>query len=168
MRTCCQKNPPYHFDTSMWVTGWRRSSSMKATMKNGRVTLSTKTRSVYIILAHQTASRINLRTPRLSVARWIRTTSVPRRHHSRLAYMRSISRTMGRSCGRSPVWSYTVMGTSRNTVSVNCIQQGQHKLTFRGIRRNYPLKKIQENNEAEIMEVVLEEARSSYPAEIVV
>lgn len=60
------------------------------------------------------------------------------------------------------------MGTSRNTVSVNCIQQGQHNLTFRGIRRNYPLKKIQENNEAEIMEVVLEEARSSYPAEIVV
>lgn len=34
--------------------------------------------------------------------------------------------------------------------------------------RNYPLKKIQENNEAEIMQVVLEEARSSYPAEIVV
>jgi adenylate kinase len=30
------------------------------------------------------------------------------------------------------------------------------------------LKKIQENNEAEIMQVVLEEARSSYPAEIVV
>jgi adenylate kinase len=35
-------------------------------------------------------------------------------------------------------------------------------------RRNYPLKKIQENNEAEIMQVVLEDARSSYPAEIVV
>jgi adenylate kinase len=34
--------------------------------------------------------------------------------------------------------------------------------------RGYSLKKIQENNEAEIMEVVLEEARSSYPAEIVV
>ena len=34
--------------------------------------------------------------------------------------------------------------------------------------RNYPLKKIQENNEAEIMEVVLDEARSSYPQEIVV
>jgi adenylate kinase len=30
------------------------------------------------------------------------------------------------------------------------------------------LKKIQENNEAEIMQVVLEEARSSYPAEIIV
>jgi len=30
------------------------------------------------------------------------------------------------------------------------------------------LKKIQENNEAEIMQVVLEEARSSYPSEIVV
>jgi adenylate kinase len=36
------------------------------------------------------------------------------------------------------------------------------------ILRGYPLKKIQENNEAEIMEVVLEEARSSYPSEIVV
>lgn len=35
-------------------------------------------------------------------------------------------------------------------------------------RRGYPLKKIQENNEAEIMEVVLEEARSSYPEQIVV
>ena len=32
----------------------------------------------------------------------------------------------------------------------------------------YPLKKIQENNEAEIMEVVLDEARSSYAEEIVV
>jgi adenylate kinase len=32
----------------------------------------------------------------------------------------------------------------------------------------YPLKKIQVNNEAEIMEVVLDEARSSYPAEIVI
>ncbi|KAJ3936358.1 MAG: AAA domain-containing protein [Lentinula lateritia] len=35
-------------------------------------------------------------------------------------------------------------------------------------KRSYPLKKIQENNEAEIMQVVLEEARASYPAEIVV
>ncbi len=35
-------------------------------------------------------------------------------------------------------------------------------------RRSYPLKKIQENNEAEIMEVVLDEARSSYAQEIVV
>ncbi|KAF9068083.1 AAA domain-containing protein [Rhodocollybia butyracea] len=35
-------------------------------------------------------------------------------------------------------------------------------------KRSYSLKKIQENNEAEIMQVVLEEARSSYPAEIVV
>ncbi|OJT11054.1 Adenylate kinase isoenzyme 6 -like protein [Trametes pubescens] len=34
--------------------------------------------------------------------------------------------------------------------------------------RGYPLKKIQENNEAEIMEVVIEEARSSYAPEIVV
>ena len=34
--------------------------------------------------------------------------------------------------------------------------------------RNYPLKKIQENNEAEIMNVVLEEAREAYAEEIVV
>jgi len=33
---------------------------------------------------------------------------------------------------------------------------------------NYPLKKIQENNESEIMQTVLEDARASYPAEIVV
>ncbi|KAF5355952.1 hypothetical protein D9756_003894 [Leucocoprinus leucothites] len=30
-------------------------------------------------------------------------------------------------------------------------------------KRGYPLEKIQENNEAEIMQVVLDEARSSYP-----
>ncbi|KAF7436960.1 factor activating pos9 [Pleurotus ostreatus] len=35
-------------------------------------------------------------------------------------------------------------------------------------KRGYPVKKIKENNEAEIMEVVLEEARQSYPAEIVI
>jgi len=35
-------------------------------------------------------------------------------------------------------------------------------------KRGYPLKKIQENNEAEIMEVVLDEARSSYAPEIIV
>jgi adenylate kinase len=34
--------------------------------------------------------------------------------------------------------------------------------------RNYPLKKIEENNTAEIMQVVLEEARESYATEIVV
>ncbi|KAG6846006.1 hypothetical protein H0H87_011054 [Tephrocybe sp. NHM501043] len=42
------------------------------------------------------------------------------------------------------------------------------KLWERLEKRGYPLKKIQENNEAEIMQVVLEEARSSYPEEIVV
>ncbi|KAF9499793.1 P-loop containing nucleoside triphosphate hydrolase protein [Pleurotus eryngii] len=35
-------------------------------------------------------------------------------------------------------------------------------------KRGYPVKKIKENNEAEIMEVILEEARQSYPAEIVI
>ncbi|KAF9056309.1 AAA domain-containing protein [Panaeolus papilionaceus] len=42
------------------------------------------------------------------------------------------------------------------------------KLWDRLEKRGYPLKKIQENNEAEIMQVVLEEARSSYASEIVV
>lgn len=36
------------------------------------------------------------------------------------------------------------------------------------LSRGYPLKKIQENNEAEIMQVVLEEAQTSYAPEIVV
>ncbi|KDQ06938.1 hypothetical protein BOTBODRAFT_140611 [Botryobasidium botryosum FD-172 SS1] len=35
-------------------------------------------------------------------------------------------------------------------------------------KRNYPLNKIQENNESEIMQTVLEDARESYPEEIVV
>ncbi|KAN0060821.1 factor activating pos9 [Thecaphora frezii] len=35
-------------------------------------------------------------------------------------------------------------------------------------KRGYTLKKIQENNEAEIMSVVLEDARSSYPSEAIV
>lgn len=34
--------------------------------------------------------------------------------------------------------------------------------------RGYPLKKIQENNEAEIMQTVLEDAKESYEEEIVV
>jgi adenylate kinase len=34
--------------------------------------------------------------------------------------------------------------------------------------RNYSLAKIQDNNEAEIMEVVLAEARDAYPAEAIV
>ncbi|TFK41019.1 P-loop containing nucleoside triphosphate hydrolase protein [Crucibulum laeve] len=42
------------------------------------------------------------------------------------------------------------------------------KLWDRLEKRGYPLKKIQENNEAEIMQVVLDEARSSYAPEIVV
>ncbi|KAF8912806.1 AAA domain-containing protein [Gymnopilus junonius] len=42
------------------------------------------------------------------------------------------------------------------------------KLWDRLEKRGYSLKKIQENNEAEIMQVVLEEARSSYPPQIVI
>ena len=40
--------------------------------------------------------------------------------------------------------------------------------TYRLTLRGYPLKKIQENNEAEIMNVVLEEAREGYAEEIVI
>lgn len=36
------------------------------------------------------------------------------------------------------------------------------------IRRNYPEKKLQENLDSEIMEVLLQEARDSYNEEIVV
>ena len=39
-----------------------------------------------------------------------------------------------------------------------------HRIYF----SDYSLKKIQENNESEIMQVVLEEARSSYANEIIV
>jgi adenylate kinase len=41
-------------------------------------------------------------------------------------------------------------------------------LTLNVLFRNYPLKKIQENNESEIMQTVLEDARESYAEEIVV
>ncbi|PWN87567.1 hypothetical protein FA10DRAFT_269520 [Acaromyces ingoldii] len=44
-----------------------------------------------------------------------------------------------------------------------------HELLWKRLeKRDYPLKKIQENNEAEIMEVVLAEARDSYPLEAIV
>jgi adenylate kinase len=59
------------------------------------------------------------------------------------------------------------MGTIRKKVSLKSIRI-IIRFNFRGTPRGYPLKKIEENNEAEIMEVVLEEARSSYPSEIVV
>jgi broad-specificity NMP kinase len=36
------------------------------------------------------------------------------------------------------------------------------------LHRNYPLKKIQENNESEIMQTVLDDARDSYAEEVVV
>ncbi|TDL28408.1 P-loop containing nucleoside triphosphate hydrolase protein [Rickenella mellea] len=35
-------------------------------------------------------------------------------------------------------------------------------------KRNYPLKKIQENNESEIMQTISDEARSSYAEEIII
>jgi len=61
--------------------------------------------------------------------------------------------------------SYQTLGAPRETVDKSSFQRlsdSQESL------RGYPLKKIQENNEAEIMQVVLEEARSSYAPEIIV
>ena len=54
----------------------------------------------------------------------------------------------------------------RNGAFDGCVRP--HFNSKRCLNRGYPLKKIQENNEAEIMEVVLDEARSSYPEQIVV
>jgi len=82
-----------------------------------------------------------------------------------LAYMRTLSRALGRSCGGSPVQSYQTLGASRETVDKSFFQRLSDSQEFLS---GYPLKKIQENNEAEIMQVVLEEARSSYASEIVV
>lgn len=61
--------------------------------------------------------------------------------------------------------SHKTLGAFREAVRTTTVTQHE---PLTSIRRNYPLKKIQENNEAEIMEVVADEARSSYPAEIVV
>ena len=60
------------------------------------------------------------------------------------------------------------MGPSRSSVGPSSPQifHGSRKLT--SYYRGYPLKKVQENNEAEIMNVVLEEAREAYAEEIVV
>lgn len=44
-----------------------------------------------------------------------------------------------------------------------------HQLLWKRLeKRNYPLVKIQDNNEAEIMQFVLNEAREAYPAEAIV
>lgn len=105
---------------------------------------------------------------------------------------------MGRSCGRAPVRPYAVVGTIGETVRIlllflflqpctrhssqtfpfsldlffpSNIQHFTQLTTFldRSPRSSsYPLKKIQENNTAEIMQTVLEEARASYAPEIVV
>ena len=58
------------------------------------------------------------------------------------------------------------MGKARGTVSRGGCVQASSVLIF-GCRK-YSLKKITENNEAEIMEVVAQEARDSYEPEVVV
>ena len=57
------------------------------------------------------------------------------------------------------------MGTARTAVSDGGVQA---LLVLTIGRRKYSLKKITENNEAEIMEVIAQEARDSYEPEIVV
>lgn len=59
------------------------------------------------------------------------------------------------------------MGKARETVGGrNCHDQASSMLI--SWCRKYPLEKITENNEAEIMEVIAQEARESYEPEIVV
>jgi len=58
------------------------------------------------------------------------------------------------------------MGKARTAVSGGGYVQASLVLTI-GCRK-YSLKKIAENNEAEIMEVIAQEARDSYEPEIVV
>lgn len=60
------------------------------------------------------------------------------------------------SCG-------TVSRLGTQSISRHLTDQSS-TFTFRG----YPLKKIQENNEAEIMNVIMEEAREAYAENIVV
>ena len=59
------------------------------------------------------------------------------------------------------------MGKARGAVS-RCGGYVRASLVLNFGCRNYSLKKITENNEAEIMEVVAQEARDSYEPEIVV
>ncbi len=65
--------------------------------------------------------------------------------------------------------SHAIMGTSRSSVRrYPLIFVQLSKIPHSSHCRGYPLKKIQENNEAEIMNVVLEEARDAYAEEMVV
>lgn len=59
------------------------------------------------------------------------------------------------------------MGTPRETVC-GSLASPQHSCTLTLFSRDYPLKKIQENNEAEILQTVLDDARESYAEEIIV
>ena len=63
--------------------------------------------------------------------------------------------------------SYEIMGKARRAVS-RSDSHVQVSLTLIPGCRNYSVKKITENNEAEIMEVIAQEARDSYAPEIVV
>jgi broad-specificity NMP kinase len=60
------------------------------------------------------------------------------------------------------------MGPSRSSVRSQFPPSHRSLNSLTSTFRGYPLKKIQENNEAEIMSVVLEEAREAYAEEIVV
>lgn len=63
---------------------------------------------------------------------------------------------------------YKTLGKARRTVSRDggCVQA--LRVLMPGCTRKYSLKKITENNEAEIMNVIAQEARDSYESEIVV
>ena len=62
--------------------------------------------------------------------------------------------------------SYQTLGAPRKAVSLFVILSTVRNAD--GVNRGYALAKIQENNEAEIMQIVLDEAKESYAEEIVV
>jgi adenylate kinase len=56
----------------------------------------------------------------------------------------------------------------RSWIDLVVVLSTNHTILWdRLLARNYPLTKIQENNESEIMQVVLEEAHESFPKDII-
>lgn len=89
-----------------------------------------------------------------------------RRRHPRLALLRPLPRALARPRRRPPLQPHKTLGPPPNPVS--SVPTALTASSLIAPASGYPLIKIQENNEAEIMQVVLDEARASYPHEIVV
>ena len=89
--------------------------------------------------------------------------------------MRRLPRALGRLGRRPTVPSHHTLGQTRKTVRLRCPRAAVTRpvgcviiTDETNVPSGYPLKKIQENNEAEIMGIVCDEARESYQPGIVV